>query len=71
MPGTIPSQAALAVTAKYEEIVGKHNDAFEQVDELHTLAVEEIVPAVLQELDVQDDVTPAVRAFLDDRGAQD
>jgi len=69
MPGTTPSSAALAVASKYEEISSKHNETIAEIEELHDAAVEEMIPAVLQELGLSEDAQAikSIRAFIDDR----
>lgn len=71
MPGTTKSEAALAVASKYEDLAGKHNNSISEVEELHDAAIQEVLPAVLQELHLVDDAEAigTQRAFLDDRGA--
>jgi hypothetical protein len=69
MPGTTPSNAALAVATKYKEIAGKHNDNIPQVEEIHNSAVQEVLPVVLQEVGLSDDTqtTKWAQTFLEDR----
>ncbi|PWN32270.1 uncharacterized protein FA14DRAFT_162443 [Meira miltonrushii] len=70
MPVAAPSAAAKAVAAKYEDIATKYNDHQEDVDKLQKAALEEVLPAVLTEVGLQDDpqASKHVRQFLKDRG---
>lgn len=70
MPVAAPSAAAQAVAAKYEDIAIKYNDHQEDVDKLQKAALEEVLPAVLTEVGLQDDAqaNKHVRQFLKDRG---
>jgi hypothetical protein len=68
MPGATLSDAALAVSSKYEEISAKHNDSINEVEKLHDAAVHDVLPAVLQELGLSEDAQAIkdTMAFLDD-----
>lgn len=65
------SVAAQAVAAKHLDLVTKYNNAIDKVEELHNVAVSDLMPSVLQEMELQDDPQAEARAkaFLDDRGA--
>lgn len=65
------STSALAVTSKHEDLAIKHNRSIDQVEELHELAISDMLPAVLQELGLEGDtdIETRARTFLDDRGA--
>ncbi|UZJ57145.1 hypothetical protein CBS101457_006465 [Exobasidium rhododendri] len=68
MPGTTISSAALAVASKYEEISARHIDCIKEVEELRDAAVDDVLPAVLQELGLSEDAQ-AIKVsmqFLDD-----
>lgn len=67
------SVAAQAVTAKHEDIVTKYNNSIDKVEELHHVAVSEVLPSVLQEMNLEDDQQAEARAmaFLDDRGGSE
>lgn len=73
MPGTTPSTSALAVASKHEDLAIKHNRCIDQVEELHNVAISDMLPAVLQEMGLENDteVESRSRIFLDDRGAFD
>lgn len=70
MPVAAPSAAAQAVAAKYEDIATKYNDHQDEVDKLQKAALEEVLPAVLTEVGLQDDAQASkhVRQYLKDRG---
>lgn len=71
MPGKTISTSALAVTSKHEDLAIKHNRSIDQVEELHELAISDMLPAVLQEMGLEGDtdIETRARTFLDDRGA--
>lgn len=73
MPVAIPSAAAQAVAAKYEDIATKYNDHQEDVDLLQNAALEKVLPEVLTEVGLQDDhqASKHIRQFLKDRGKCD
>lgn len=64
------SEAALAVAAKHQDLVTKHKSSIDKVEELHNVAVDDLLPAALQEMQLEQDphAETRARAFLDDRG---
>jgi len=64
------SDAALAVAAKHQDLVTKYNNSIDKVEELHNVVVNDLLPAALQDMQLEEDpqTETRTRAFLDDRG---
>ncbi|EPQ30994.1 uncharacterized protein PFL1_01183 [Pseudozyma flocculosa PF-1] len=60
------SKSALAVEQKHRELQQKFKDSNQDVKHLLRLALEQLVPSLSEELELQDEGTARVRAFLED-----